>query len=742
MRPPVGEMGISGTTNYAGDILDEENERLYPQQAYGQPGSRTWGEWKRRRRTDPAFAAGLEYQASFLRDAAVSVKPAENHPYKKLAEQQADFVKWNLLEAMSPSWPEAMQRIVRGALGEGFHLEEQVAELRSSKWLPNGKGWALTRLADRQPVSVHQNGWFEENGRLKSIRQFGPGLDGRWVDVMLPANRVQLFSWNREGNNYRGVSVGRPVYHPMRVREQLIKLTGITLVREGAGLPIAYAVDKTAKLDPAQREALQELLANLVYHENASCVMPAGWKLEWIYSPGANKGHVVDAYNQLGIVILQQMQAQHLVLGTGETGSRSVGEVHTAQSRNFAQGVVAFIEGVLNSTGEQEPASGLIRRMVEWNWGPQEAYPKVSIELKRAELPLGELMTALKTAKDAGFITITAKDENTIRPLVQLQPIDEAERTAEIERKAALAPQLVPGVKPGQPGGVPVDEKARAGMGDAPPWAPRRALRESEKKVAFASIDSTLSGARLDFERGVKPLLVEALTRLAPEIRDAMADGDPSEISNLKLDMTKVGAFVDRFIGDLRSAGRIEVAKEFRTGPDTTLEKRSDGDPSIRLTEKAMTALEAKRRAEEISRAMRKLSVRRMEQRVLSDVEREALEAVRRGESAQDVINSAISTQLEEGAMRSEAGYLVTKAFNMGREEFAQERGDEVDSVELSALLDGGQCVECEALDGEEYDFNSAEHVAHVPPLTSVCRGGEKCRCLLVYHLKKDGGGE
>lgn len=746
--PSAAELGISGTTNWVGDIYDEANPRLYWRGAFGQPGNRTWGEWTKAIRTDPAFSAALEYIASMLRDAEVSVKPADIPN----GEKHADMVKWNLFEAFTPGWPELIQRVVRGGLGYGFALEEKVAAFTKSKWLPNGLGWRLKRLAQREPVSVHQNGWLEEqqadgSRRLVSVRQWGQRNDGSFGEVVLPVSKLMLWSWNRTGNNYRGVSHGRPVYYPIRIREQLAKLIGVSLVREGAGIPVAEATDRNAKLTPKQREDLQTFLENCVFHENASMVLPAGWKMNWVFSGSANKGHVVDAYNALGIIILQQFQAQHLALGTQGEGNRAVGEVHTAMSRNFAQGVITWAEAVFNGTDEDEPGTGVVREMVQWNYGEQEAYPKINITLKRGELPPPELAGATKTAKDAGLFTVTINDENRIRESLGYEQIDEETRDAEKQKAVELMRQesalRAPddGEDPeGDGGGNPFAKKARAMMGEMP-WMPRRPLRPTEMRVDFKQIDDTLRTARADFEKGVRPLLIAALVELAPEIKDAMADGDPSEVGLLKLPTDKLSAFVDRFIADLRSAGRKEVAKEFAHGPADVVRRREEGDPAYAPTPPTQAAAgdgdDPKKKADDTARAMRKQLVRRMEQRILSDVEREALEAIRREEDESSVIERAISTQLDAG-LRQDAGLLVTKAFNVGREEFAAERGDEVESVELSALLDGKQCQPCERLDGEEFEFNSPEHLAHVPPLSSICDGGDNCRCLLIYNLRRD----
>lgn len=175
------ELGISGTPIYFGDVLTESNNRLIHEAAFGHPGSRTWGEYETILLTDPCVQMGIEHNASQLRDAQVDVTPAPEAmmPDRKLAEAQADFVRWNLLEALEPGWPELIQQIVRGSLLNGFSLHERVPDRCEHPLLPNGKGYKLSKLAERLPKSIHPNGWFERDGELAAVQQQGPVNDVR-----------------------------------------------------------------------------------------------------------------------------------------------------------------------------------------------------------------------------------------------------------------------------------------------------------------------------------------------------------------------------------------------------------------------------------------------------------------------------------------------------------------------------------------------------------------------------------
>lgn len=735
------EKGMSGTPNFSGDPLVESNTKLIHQAAYGQPGSRTPGEWEEIVRTDPDVATALEFTAQQIRDARVDISPAEADGLDPaMAAAQADFVRWSLLEQLEPGWSEVAQQLVKRSLGIGFALQEKVWGWVRHPKLPGGFGQTIVKLAERLPVSVHTNGWIEKDDELVAIRQQGV-KNGRYVTVDLAARDVLLLSWNRTGNNYLGFSAFRPVWYLCKIRQDIARLFGISVARESAGLPVASSQSDKATLSKQQRKSLEKLLRNNVFHESASVVMPKGWKLEWIYSPGANKGHVVELYNALGLLILRQVQGQQIALGTGSTGSRSVGEVHTMVADAFAQGVIASLEGVLNGVGRR-PYTGLARSIVEANWGPQPAYPKVSITLKKAKLQPVERSTAIKTYVDAGVITVTDDVENVAREDVGLAPIDPAVRELEKKKKAAMAPPVfaMPGAKPVPP----KDEKAHAAeektgptkFGRTGPFVARRPLRTSEQHLDLNRMASFLDAAREDFELGVRPMVVEMLAKALPDIRAAMADGTPDELADLELDTKRLEVFIGDFLVRCKDEGYRQVSAERSRGvaPGTTNPVHfaaGDGKP-----DDAASVAEAQEHTETVLDAQRKQLTRRMADRLKAELENEAIDVVRTRGEAGEVINRTMQSQLETNAFRNDAGAVLTKAWNMGREEFARERAEQVEEVELSAILDEGTCGFCEDADGQTFEFGSAQHDAMTPPLR-LCDGRSRCRCLLIYRFKR-----
>lgn len=738
LEVPTRAIGITGTANYGGDIYSESNAKLLYAQAYGLSGQREWGEWESLLRTDSAVAAGLDFVCGPIRDARVDVEPVDDSDE---AKRIAEFVRWNFTEGLEPTFPELLTQAVKGFLGVGFALFEPTLKISEHPLLPGGRGYVIDKVSQRLPNTLTYNAWLEndEASELRAVRQQGQrGL--KWESITIPAERLLLFTWQRDGNNYAGFSAFRAVWYIAQIRKELLRLVGVTYQREGAGVPVMEATDRAAELTPNQRTDMERLLANLVYHENASLVPPAGWTLKWTFSGGANKGHVLDAWHRLGVTILEQVQAQQLALGTGDTGSRSVGQVHDASARAFISSVVAVLEGVFNGVGSR-PYTGLVRRLVDASFGPQKSYPKLRLTLKQAQLSPKEMLEAVSAGVAAKALTITARDENSLREKLGLSPIDEAEREAELTRRAALAPTVV-GTQP--PGPTPVVSASLRGSAPKPnkPWAPWRPLRASEKSLDLTAMDAFLASRPEVFERDVRPVVVEMLVKAAPAITAAMADGDvtPGEVAALPLDSKRLDAVLAAYLADVRAEGARTVRRELRDGiAEKVLQERRDaltaaaGDEQEDEREDEVVTKEA----DDVIDAEQERLRKRMVDRLRQEVEREAIDTMRTGGDASEVVSRTVARQLDTGAFRSDAGYVTTKAFSVGRDEAARIMGG-IASVEYSSILDNSTCDACRSMDGRTAAFDSPEHDAMLPP-NRDCDGGDRCRCILVMIPERGG---
>lgn len=767
----TAEIGVSGTTIWAGDVQSESNVELIYQLAYGRAGSRVWGQWEKAFRTDESVAKSIEFTKAQIRDARVDVtEPSEDdQPDRKAAKVQTDFVRWNLMNALDPGWSETAQQMTGSMLVNGFSLHEVVMAQCKHRLLPGGTGYRIAKLAERLPSSIQPNGWIEKNGELVSIKQWGP-KDGAWLQPTLPSDKVLLATWNRNGNNYLGFSAFRSVWYLVKIREHLLKVLAIGAVRESVGVPTA-TMDKGVQLTPKSRKALQKFLGNMVYHENASVVLPPGVKLDFLYSPGANKGHLVEAWEKLGVHIQGQVQAQQMSLGTNGTGSRAVGQVHDASADAFALGVIANITRVINGSGYSNnedgmqetcpprPYEGLIRKLVDANFGPQPAYPTFTMVPRQAKLGPTDFATAAAAMKTGGLITVwTIDDENTAREKLGLGAVDEDDFEDAKQTKAdaatamqqALAKQpapLAPGQKP-PPGVKPANEDEEEPQTSAPKklkasaaFTPRRPLRASEQNLALGEMQDFLDGGKDKFEKGVKPIVAGMLASALPDVRSAMKDGriDNGEMSRVKLNTARLEKFIGSFLSDCRDEGYRHVGMEYtKSAKAHAMKGASEEEDDFNPPDP--TPPEPSTKEQQLLTAQRKQLANRMASRLKDQLEQTAIDVLRTGGEPEEVIGDVMKDSVEGNTFKGDAGSVMTRAFNMGRQEFANKYSDDIDSAELSSVLDDGTCDYCESMDGTELDFGSANEASLTPPLRD-CEGRGRCRCIKVFNFKKPGFG-
>ena len=81
----------------------------------------------------------------------------------------------------------------------------------------------------------------------------------------------------------------------------------------------------------------------------------------------------------------------------------------------------------------------------------------------------------------------------------------------------------------------------------------------------------------------------------------------------------------------------------------------------------------------------------------------------------------------------------VTQTANLTREEVARVEGPPVESATYSAIMDKVTCSNCRSVDGEVFEFGSADYIENRPPnkncLSTLGPYGNVCRCIYVYKF-------
>lgn len=410
-RMQLKPLGASGTELFAGYFSEE-----YLQQLRGKKGAKVYDEIRRSESQvamlmnavmNPIKAATWEFEA------AADVADGEKH--KALVEYCAkDMIDWetHIHEALT-------------CLIFGFSLFEILNNVvfNHPKF---GTFNGLKALAFRSQKTIEQWVVDRATGDLRCVKQWLQGdlaLDRSSI-VEMNAEFLLVFSLNKEGDNYEGISALRPMYGAWFRKNLYLKIAGIGVEKNAIGTPIGTV--PAGKISEDQMNEFKTLLSNFTGHESAYLVKPQGWEIEILKND-------FDATKIKELILLENTEminslvANFLALGmNGGGGAFALG---SDLSDFFLSGIQTYaniIAGVWNRK--------LIPSLVKLNFGEQQAYPKLKatgINDKAGK----ELAEILKSLTDSKSVKPDMKLEEFLRKQYKLPAAD-----ATTVREVAPAP--------------------------------------------------------------------------------------------------------------------------------------------------------------------------------------------------------------------------------------------------------------------------------------------------------------
>ena len=755
-RPQPGEVGFSGT-GYSGTWFDDE----FNTELLAETGVDTWDEVRR----DPIVAAGLLALKLPLVSADWHVEPVSDAKTGASRDEQdiADAVNDVLFERLSPDWP-AFIREALTSLDFGFSIFESV-------WRLDGDRVVLDRLAPRTQKSIQQ--WHLDGPRLAAVRQWGPRAkwdpdsltsSPAWQNVTITGDRLVPITHDREGDNYAGVSACRGAFGPWKIKSKvLMRALAIGAEREYVGLPIAWLRGGGPDIKRDQETQLATLLRNLRLHQNAYAIMPpVVERLEWVHgATSAVRSNILEDLRYCDEQILTSFLAQFLGLGSTETGSRSVGEVH---ERMFFQALGAVAAEVVAAFNDVR--GGLIKRIVDANFGARPKYPGLVAAGIRAK-NLTEFFESFGAAVAGGGLLPTAKDEETIRDMLGLAPRPKKAPAVAPPPPAAPAPAPDSGRTP-EVGARETHASDRRRAGES--WKPWRELRGAEKFVGFAEIndglDAAIESVETEARRGREAAVKAFLAALSRAADNGAEPADAIEIAVPVSVRADIAASVRDELDAVADLSRRELRRELkRQGLGEIIRERREGERALRgpglfarlsraaglrlQDEGAESEAEKRRRAKTAAKSADSILDAESDlfaESIVSEVERVGRSESARsigaglGAAALDATVGSRLAQLGEKSIATTARGAVNSVFQANRNaeiRRAASAGADVRAVEYSAMLDGNTCDPCHDLDGESFAFGSDEEDRTRPPYRD-CEGYPMCRCLHVYVLTEE----
>lgn len=444
-----GEVGASGTVFYSGFLGGEE----YNADLRGDKGLEVY---RKMMASDGMVKAMMRSLILPLRGAIAKFTPAtEDQEDVDIAHVCEEL----LLNMEGQLWDDFIQQSFRG-LGYGHHVAEQVwtrpipgtVEVDGERQLyePNlveleGKLYLTPyRLAPRLQRSIFRWG-IDRTGTLTGIQQrvwvsgIEPGTKvdpgdsislkgiaatGTFHYIDIPAERLFVYTVDREGDNYTGESVLRAAYKHWYYKDLLIRIQAVAAERHGVGIP--YAIVKQG-IQKREEDAIVGAMRSLHGHEKGYLLINEAQLAEktnlgmppfGILDMRASGTRMTDG----GILYHDRLMAlsilaDFLSLGSGTGGNANV--MHRDKASMFFNALMGVKRPFEDAYNRQ-----IVRPFVDMNFGPRKKYPSLVLSGIEAR-DLAQWATSLTGLANSGLLTPDPRIEQSIRTELDIPPLPE-----------------------------------------------------------------------------------------------------------------------------------------------------------------------------------------------------------------------------------------------------------------------------------------------------------------------------
>jgi hypothetical protein len=416
------ELGQPGTEFFSGYISEEYNPDLLNKQGIEL--------YDKMRKNDSQIYSTLQAVKLPLLQAQWFVEPAKGDDVnKEEAIEQAKFIEDLLINKLK--WKKQL-RLILTFLEFGFKYLEKVYSL-------DEKGRIVwSKWGDRQQTAHDK--WMSDDNVIGASQQptspyriekgiFTPDTDNRMP--FIPMEKLLLFSYQREGDNYEGISLLRAAYKHYWFKDTLYKIQGISCERYGVGMPWVQMGDFNSNDD---RSNAENLAKNFRSNETSYLVTPGrkddgGMNVE-ILTPGgdpksADIREAIDHHNRM---ITMNILAPFLDLGSKNSGSYSLGE---SQLDFFLLGVKSIADIVIEVVDEA------IEELILLNWPETKNFPKLNVTDLRDE-DLEVFANSLNTLSMGNLLDVDEGLKAYIRKNLKLPELPddwEEENNEDIEKE-------------------------------------------------------------------------------------------------------------------------------------------------------------------------------------------------------------------------------------------------------------------------------------------------------------------
>ena len=225
----------------------------------------------------------------------------------------------------------------------------------------------------------------------------------------IPWEKIILFSFEKEGNNFEWVSILRNAYKHFFYKDLLYKISSISAERYGVWVPTAQV---KSSMNQTKQDKLIEFLKNIRSNEQGYWVytddvikleiMTPNWS--WVWTEMQNQ---IDHHDRK---IYDSILAGFLNLTTWDWGSNALSK---DQSSFFLRGLQWIADFFIETINQQ------IKELVDLNFKDVKNYPKLTVS-DIGSISMDEHINSIWAAIDKWLIDITQDDKNMIRDILKM----------------------------------------------------------------------------------------------------------------------------------------------------------------------------------------------------------------------------------------------------------------------------------------------------------------------------------
>lgn len=338
MRPMLGQPGYDG---YFDDAIEHLPELTWP------VSLETYG----RMRQDSQVSALMRGVKNPIGRLEWSIRPNGNEALARriaadlgLPIEGEHDVPGNQLSKVD--WKYFLRHVLL-MLDFGFMAHEIVA-------YTDGSYTGIEKLGERMPQTIKSMG-IDRTGGLKGITQERTIVEpGQSAYVNIPASRLVMSVWEKEGAAWSGRSLLRTIYQPWKIKQEIWKFDPIRHERGAVGVPIGFG---GPDMTPGEEQSLLDAASSFRGGEDAAGFVPDGADLKLL--SGTKSTGLIESLKYCDQAMAKAFLMMFIELGQTQTGSRALSESFVDF---FADAQDALADEICASINQS-----LMLRLAEWN---------------------------------------------------------------------------------------------------------------------------------------------------------------------------------------------------------------------------------------------------------------------------------------------------------------------------------------------------------------------------------------